>query len=72
MLKQVLLVGLLGVSLTGCIVAPLDDHPNRHHSGYDRDDRPHWNKDRPNRPNWNHDRPSRPDWNQNRPSHHHR
>ncbi|WP_171531636.1 hypothetical protein [Acinetobacter defluvii] len=73
MLKHVLLLGLLGASLTGCIVAPYDDN-GRHHSGYDRDrphwnhdrDRPNWNKDRPNRPDWHKDRPNRPDWSKDR------
>ncbi len=69
MIKQVLVLGLIAVSLTGCIVAPYDDHPNRH--GHDRD-RPNWdNGNRPSRPNWNNDnrpnwdngRPNRPDWN---------
>lgn len=58
MIKQVLALGLIAVSLTGCIVAPYDDHPNRH--GHDRD-RPNWNND--NRPNWDNGRPNRPDWN---------
>lgn len=34
MIKQMIVVGLLDVSLTGCIVAPYDDG-GRHHSGYD-------------------------------------
>ena len=41
MIKKILLLSLLGVSLTGCVVAPFDDgtyYPNNH--GYDR---PHSN-----------------------------
>lgn len=56
MIKQMIVVGLLDVSLTGCIVAPYDDG-GRHHSGYDRD-RPHWNSDR-DRSKWDRDRPNR-------------
>lgn len=74
-MKKLLILSLLGVSLTGCIVAPYDDYPDngrydRHDKGrYDRDrdhrkwderKRPGYNDNRPNRPNWNNDRP-RPD-----------
>lgn len=52
MFKKTILLSVFAVSLTGCVVAPFDDHP-RHSNGYgysDRHDRPNWNngKDRPN------------------------
>ena len=57
MLKKTILLSLFAVSLTGCVVAPFDDHP-RGSYGYDhrdgdyrdRDQRPNWHngKDRPN------------------------
>lgn len=75
--KQGMLLGLLAVSLTGCVVSPFDsDYSNRDHGRYDhgqndsqrydrnnpRNDRNH---DRPNKPNWNSDH--RNDSNVNRP-----
>ena len=61
MLKKILLLGMLGVSLTGCIIAPFDDgHHGR--GGYDRGDhrgddrrgdRDRGDRDRGDRPYWN-------------------
>lgn len=76
MIKQTLILGTLAISLTGCIVSPLDDdYSNRaeRHS-YDRDyhqnhDRPRpspSNQGRPNNPNWHPDQ-HRKDFNSNRP-----
>ena len=63
MIKKVLALGLITVSLTGCIVAPYDDHPNR--QGHDRD-HPRWDNDR-HKPNWNRDRDDhRRDWDHRR------
>ena len=57
MIKQVLLLSLMGVSLTGCIVAPYDDYNysdrNRHYDqnrqGYDRDRDGRWKQQRNDR-----------------------
>lgn len=35
-MKQLILLSLIGISLTGCIVAPYDDGNHRHH--HDRSD----------------------------------
>lgn len=62
MLKQVLIVSGLIVSLTGCIVAPYDDHPDRgryQSNQYDKKQhRPDWRKDSPKH--------SRPQYDRNR------
>lgn len=36
MLKKVIVLGVLGVSLTGCIVAPFDDDHRGGHGRYDQ------------------------------------
>ena len=59
MMKKIIVLSVFALMLTGCVVAPYDEHYPRdgqHHSGqYDRDHR------------WNHDQNGRPDWrNQNR------
>ena len=65
MLKKTILLSIFAVSLTGCVVAPFDDHP-RSSYGYGQSDRDHrskgnFGKDRPNmqqqKPNW-----QRPHW----------
>lgn len=71
---------MLVTSLTGCVVAPYEDHPNRHDGGYDQnkaDDRDHkrpnwyhqkraeWDKKRETRPNWERER-QRTDYNHSR------
>ncbi|WP_445115372.1 hypothetical protein [Acinetobacter sp. WZC-1] len=67
-MKKLLLLALTGISLTGCIVAPYDDHPRRHHHydrdyRYDRDDkRPDWRHKNSQRPGWDYNR-GRPGWN---------
>ncbi len=76
MLKKIVLLGVIAVSLTGCIVAPLDD-------GYDRDGRGgyghrhdfdrRWDKRHDDRrgdyrykdQRQNHDHRDRPSWNWN-------
>lgn len=54
MIKKVLLLSLVGVSLTGCIVAPYDDYPDRydqrHEHRHDSDGR--WG--RSDRHRWEH------------------
>lgn len=55
-MKKVLLLCVLGVSLTGCIVAPYDDYPTgRYDQGQQRDrgdrDR-HWDRTQQG-PQWN-------------------
>ncbi|MBJ8421442.1 hypothetical protein KTJ16_03335 [Acinetobacter bereziniae] len=39
MMKKIILLGVLGVSLTGCIVAPYDDDHRGGHGRYDHRDR---------------------------------
>jgi len=67
MIKQILIFSFLGISLTGCIVAPYEDSQNRHGSRYDhkyndgrwnRDDRRRWDNQRHNdRRDWGKERP---------------
>lgn len=64
MIKKLALLGLMGISLTGCIVAPYDDgynrHDHRHNSDrrWDRNDQQRWDNQRNNdRRDWNKDRP---------------
>ncbi|WP_171477335.1 hypothetical protein [Acinetobacter bereziniae] len=38
MMKKIILLGVLGVSLTGCIVAPYDDDHRGGHGRYDHRD----------------------------------
>lgn len=68
MLKKTILLSIFAVSLTGCVVAPFDDHP-RSSYGYGQSDRDHrskgnFGKDRPNmqqqKPNWQNGQ--RPHW----------
>lgn len=61
MLKKLIVLSVLAVTLTGCVVAPYDDHysrDGRNYSGqYDHDHR--WNREQ--------GKNTRPDWrNQNR------
>lgn len=69
MLKQSILYGVLAILFTGCVVAPYNDHPNKHNNGrydqdkrYDRDHkRPNWKQDKRydrdhKRPNWQQDK----------------
>lgn len=41
MIKKVLLLSLVGVFLTGCIVAPYDDYPDRYQQRHDHQHRDH-------------------------------
>lgn len=72
MLKKIVVLVTLATTLTGCIVAPYDDHPNRHdgrydQKRYDRDDkradwhekRSEWKKERETRPHWDRERSDR-------------
>ncbi|MGE8539820.1 MAG: lipoprotein [Acinetobacter sp.] len=57
MMKKVILLAVFTTALTGCVVAPYDDHyprDGRNHSGqYDHRDREHhWENDRNGRPDW--------------------
>ncbi|CAM9347139.1 hypothetical protein [Acinetobacter bereziniae] len=63
MMKKIILLGVLGVSLTGCIVAPYDDDHRDGHGRYDHRDRDRWDHrhDR-DRDRYDRDRNDR-DWN---------
>lgn len=73
MIKQMVVLSLMGVFLTGCIVAPYDDYSNRHDQRYEhkqdsgrwsRNDQHRWDNKRDNdRRDWNKNRSDRPDWN---------
>lgn len=62
MLKKIVILGVIAVSLTGCIIAPLDDgYDRRGHGGYDhRSDR---NDHRHDHRRGDRDRGDRHDWN---------
>lgn len=72
MIKQTLILGTLAISLTGCIVSPLDDdYSNRDHGRYDQRQHDskraeHYSYDRDR--NQNHDRPRPAPSNQGRPN----
>ncbi|MBJ9951639.1 MULTISPECIES: hypothetical protein [unclassified Acinetobacter] len=58
MMKKIILLSVLGISLTGCIVAPYDDDHRGGHGRYDHRDRDRWDhrydRDRNDRDwNWN-------------------
>ena len=74
MIKQTLLLSLVGIALTGCVVAPYDDRPYYSSQSYGHGDhRPNWNNNnnghrpppKPVRPQYPHGKPS-----QNQPGHH--
>jgi hypothetical protein len=64
MMKKVILLSVLGVSLTGCIVAPYDDDHRGGHGRYDHRDRDRWDQ-RHDRDRYDRDRNDR-DWNWNK------
>jgi hypothetical protein len=64
MIKQTLLLSLVGITLTGCVVAPFDDGPYYSSSpsyghGYNR---PHWNNNNGHRPPPKPIKPQHPNW----------
>lgn len=59
MMKKIILLSVLGISLTGCIVAPYDDDHRGGHARYDHRDR--WDH-RHDRDRYDRDRNDR-DWN---------
>lgn len=66
MIKQSIVLGLLAVSLTGCIMAPFDDY-DRDNGRYDRNDRgDHGRYDRNDRGGMRDRDRDRGGWNQNR------
>lgn len=72
MIKKIMLLSVIGLSLTGCVMAPYDDRPN--YSGNNNSyDRPYWNNGNTHRPNYRpNDRPqqphqSRPHFQENKP-----
>lgn len=71
-MKKTIALTVLITSLTGCVVAPFDDHPNRNNERYDQDkryDRDHKRQDWQNqkRGDWNKQRDQRADWDRERP-----
>ncbi|KAF1024658.1 MAG: hypothetical protein GAK29_02435 [Acinetobacter bereziniae] len=66
MMKKIILLGVLGVSLTGCIVAPYDGDHRGGHGRYDQRDRDRWDhRNDGDRHRYDRDRNDR-DWNWNR------
>lgn len=67
MIKKIMLLSVIGFSLTGCVMAPYDDRP--HYSGtHSAPDRPYWNNGNTHRPNYRpNDRPQHQKPNQNKP-----
>lgn len=55
MIKKIVLLFVLGFSLTGCVMAPYDDRPNysgNYSGGYYSSDRPYWNNAAGHRPDY--------------------